>query len=141
MNSYSTIFKNNSIDYIKLPSLIHFTSLSLPMTSNPPFGYLIVWLFETGSVFCTFYNLVPLICLTIGCCWFIIAFMKDIMIEMTKLNRAFKLARHNTWELKVRFCNIIELYSEVKQLSKNLKLRNIFSIKNCNQFSYFYFYF
>lgn len=102
----------------KLPSYFYmFAFPRLPFKSYPPFGYLIVWPIEYLSVFCSYASLPALMCFTVGSCWLVIAFMTDIMSDLTKLNRVCKNARHDAWELKVRFRNIIQSYSEVKELS------------------------
>lgn len=95
-------------------ALCHFR---LPFKSHPPFGYLIIWLIDFVAVFFTFACLAPLMSYAAGSSWAIIAFVTDIMNDVTKINRICKVTRQNTWEIKVRFCNIIQLYSEVKQLS------------------------
>lgn len=102
----------------KLPSYFHMCAfLRLPFKSHPPFGYLIVWPVEYLSVFCAYASLPALMCFAVGSCWLVIAFMADIMSDLAKLNRACKNARHDAWELKVRYRNIIQSYSEVKELS------------------------
>lgn len=120
--------------------LIRFQSYEsrFPFESYPPFGYLIVLLCETGSSFCILSCLSPLICLAIGSCWTIITFMTDIMHDLSRMNRACKVVPQVAWELKKRFYDVIQLYSEVKQLSENFALF-LFKIRsNCNKLLRFY---
>lgn len=56
----------------------------------------------------------------IGMIWLMIAFVKDFSDDLLKLH--IRRASHqNRWKLKVRFRNIIQLHSEVKQLSQKRK--------------------
>lgn len=44
--------------------------------------------------------------------------MKDLLNDLSKLNKSCQKARRqNSWELKTRVCNVIQLYSEVIRLS------------------------
>lgn len=88
----------------------------IPFKWMPPFGYLLVWLIEILSVFCVLFVLVPMMSTAIGSCWMIIAFIKDILNELTKLNSVCRATHKNLWELKKRLCNIVQLYSETKEL-------------------------
>lgn len=85
----------------------------------PPLGYLICWLLEAISEFCLFFYIVPNLCLLVGTSWLLIAFLKDISNDLLKLYVHRKCHQYR-WELNVRFCQIIQLYSDVKQLSKKI---------------------
>lgn len=99
-----------------LPFLFDFFP-SLPYKSHPPVGYLIAWLIETVSNCSLALCLVPLMCHTISACWLIISFIKDIAADLEEWNNGSVQNQH---ELKVRFRNTIQLYSNVKELSTNL---------------------
>lgn len=91
----------------------------LPFKRSPPIGYILVWFFDAISICCVIFVIVPVLALGIGLCWLIIAFIKDILNELARLNSFCQAARKNVWELKMRFCTIIQLYSETKELSEN----------------------
>lgn len=83
----------------------------------PPLGYLICWLLEAVSEFCLFFYLIPILCLLVGTSWLLIAFLKDISDDLLKLY-IHRECHQYRWELNARFRRIIQLYSEVKQLSE-----------------------
>lgn len=87
-----------------------------PYKQIPPLGYLLCWLFQTELAFCAGFSVVSTLCLMVGSCWLIMAFVKDISNDLLKLYMGRASYRYR-WELKVRFCSIIQLYSELKQLS------------------------
>lgn len=82
----------------------------------PPLGYLMCWLIESASMFCIIFYLVPILCLLVGMSWLMIDFVKAITDDLLKMY--IRRASQYRWELKVRLCNIIQLHSEVKQLSE-----------------------
>lgn len=76
------------------------------------------WLLECIQYYCAATFLASNLCLMVGTCWLIITFVKDIFDDLLKLNMRRASRRHGR-ELKTRFCYIIQLYAEVKQLSLN----------------------
>lgn len=94
-----------------------FAPYRFPYKQMPPLGYLVSWLIEFMATFCLGCYIVPNLCLLIGTSWLMIAFVKDISDELLKLNIRRASHRHR-WELKVRFCSVVQLYADVKQLSK-----------------------
>lgn len=64
-------------------------------------------------------------CLAIGICWLVIFFIADIENDLSNLNDRENV-RQNVQELKVRFCNIIQLFSEVKQLRNSASIFGYF---------------
>lgn len=89
----------------------------LPYESHPPVGYLIVWIIEFTSNLGLPLCLVPLMCHTIGKCHLINSFLKDIIEDLSDWNDGIN-DNQNDLELKVRLGNIIQLYANVKELSK-----------------------
>lgn len=89
---------------------------SLPFDWHAPCGYLIAFLAQTIESFCTVYSACPILCIVVGSCWLFIAFVKDLTSELPVLNAAIKSADER--QLNVNFCEIIKLYSDVKQLSE-----------------------
>lgn len=56
----------------------------------------------------------------IGSCWFIILFIKDILNDLTALNRIAKETGTSARELRARFREIVQLYSEAKEFIRQI---------------------
>lgn len=92
----------------------------LPFDWHTPSGYLIAFLAQTIESFFTVYSACPILCIVVGSCWLFIAFVRELTSELPTLNAAIKSSderRH--LHVKKQLCEIIELYSDVKQLSGN----------------------
>lgn len=89
----------------------------IPLTWKPPFGYLMMWFVESASLFCVFLPALPLMCLSIGFSWLILAVLNEITIHLSdlKINRVATLKRRKR-ELKMHLYKIIHLHSHLKQL-------------------------
>lgn len=61
----------------------------------------------------------PIICILIGSCWLIIAFVKDITNDLSNFKIIEMRLIKNRAELKVRFFNMIRFYSDAKELGEN----------------------
>lgn len=121
----------------------------LPLGLVPPFGYFICWCIEAAAIFCVFSTTIPLTCTFMGGCWLFYSIIKDISRDLSHLNpkprsttitTSSKLTSPskirslstsvitstssqshplNDRELKVQFCSIVKLYSELEELSLN----------------------
>lgn len=100
--------------------------LRIPFKWTPPLGYIFVWQMTAISLFCVIFVIIPLMSFGIGSCWLMILFIKDILNDLTKLSQITKKSNKIAWELKVRLCNVVQLYSEAKELSGAF-LFNLFS--------------
>ena len=67
--------------------------------------------------FCVVIAVVPSISLLIGLPWVFSTFAEDITHELAFLNGKNLSSYRNGSEFKKRFCNSIELYSDLKELS------------------------
>ena len=76
-------------------------------------------MFYIVGVFCVIYAAVPSICFYTGSCLLIDSFVKDIKNDLNIL-RVKKSHSHKTdgVEFKVHLFKIVQVYSEVKELSK-----------------------
>lgn len=96
--------------------LLIIVSYRFPYKQMQPWGYLMCWLLEFLETFSISLYLVPNVCLLIGICWLLIAFVKDISDDLLKLN--IRRASHgHRREVTVRFRSVVQLHAEVKQLS------------------------
>lgn len=94
-----------------------------------PFGYLIEFFIQCGSTFSVLFIIVAAICHFIGTCWIFVAIIQDISNELHTLN-ADEESHPNEREWKERLNNIIQLHSDVKQLSEiRINLSNKINIK------------
>lgn len=114
--------QKNRLMQFSLIIITEIFNFSLPYKSHPPFGYLIVWLIEFVSNLGLPLSLVPLMCHTIGVCWLIISFIKDLTNDFSNWNG---VDNHlNAQEFKARLRNTVQLHSNVKQLSKKCGFSN-----------------
>lgn len=96
--------------------------LRFPFNWKTPLGYLIALLFETIAQFCVQVMQVPISCFFIGTCWFAMAFIDDILNDVTILNGYAKRMR-NAWKVQKQFYFIVQNIADVQQLS--IKLESI----------------
>lgn len=90
--------------------------LSFPLDLKTPFGYLIALLFETIAMFWVNLGSVPIGCFLVGSCWLIVAFVDDIINDLTILNNYGKSMR-DYWKLKQQLYFIVQNIADAKQLS------------------------
>lgn len=90
----------------------------VPFDWRNPIGYLIVVCILLAGTYATFICVMPIVVFLIGCCWLFIAFVKDISNDLPLLNE-FKTCDRQIQQQRIEaFCNIIELFSDAKQLSR-----------------------
>lgn len=85
----------------------------LPFDWKTPFGYFIAVVPQAIDVFCVVFNVPPIIGFMYGSCSLIIAFIEDITSEFKALAINERM-KPNFMKMKKRFCNIIQLYTDVK---------------------------
>ena len=96
-----------------------FTSNRLPFDWKTPFGYVIATIFITIATFAVLYALTLTLSFYASSCFLFNSFAKDITNNLSVLivvEQSHRSHRH----LKEYLCKIIQLNSNVKQLSKNL---------------------
>lgn len=96
--------------------LLLFVPKRLPFGWRTPLRYLIAVLPQAAGVFCIVFNVAPVVGFMFGTCLLVIAFIEDITGEFRALGANAEMAK-NYMATKKRFCHILQLYSEVKQLS------------------------
>lgn len=104
------IATKNSIQYffVMIPRLL--------VNWKTPFGYLIEFFIQCGATYSVLFSTVTATCHLIGSCWIIVEFVRDISNELIELNDNTK-SEHIECELKERLINIIQLHTDVNQLS------------------------
>lgn len=90
----------------------------MPFSLKTPFGYACALFIEITGETGTIYVVTSMLCYAIGTIWIIKSFINDItntlkMLKMDKKSTAFE----NCLKLKRRFCDIIQNFSNAKQLS------------------------
>lgn len=93
-----------------------FCNLRLPFNWKTPFGYLIALLFETVAMFGVNLGSVPIGCFLLGTCWLVMAFVDDIINDISILNGYGKSMR-DAWKVKPQFHFIVQNIADAKQLS------------------------
>lgn len=68
---------------------------------------------NSSAGFSAFFGSALNICLLIGSCWFLIAIVKDIKNDLRKKDQGHQLTKQS-------YCNIIQMYSNARELSVNL---------------------
>lgn len=104
-----------------------FLHLRLPFNWRTPFGYLIAFLCEFASAYATCLYSGALGNLLVSSCYVEICIVKDITIDLIAMNRCEKF-EGNQMEIRMRFCDVVQLYSDAKQLSRNHHITSIFNL-------------
>lgn len=101
----------------------------LPFNWQTPRGYLFTEPVVSAIYFVLFLCLVPTIGYYAGSCALFITFVEDITNDLKHLN--IKKRRNQNWnEMRAAFCKIIQLHSEVKQLSEQNLIIKTHMLKN-----------
>lgn len=87
----------------------------LPFDWRTPFGYLLAYSSQAAGVFCICYNGTPAVGFMIGSSLLFISFIEDLTTEFQSMSASGPSSNQNGTEVKKNFCNIIQLYSDVKQ--------------------------
>lgn len=100
--------------------------MMLPSIWKTPIGYAIVMLDivlgDAFSILCA----IPTICFCLGSGWFLMSFAEDITNDLRHLNVNKKpRLPDDRRELRLKFCKIIQLYTDVKELSDMFKRRKM----------------
>lgn len=106
----------NRWNWIIFPLLFLLLLQRLPFNAKTPIGYIFFLIFNSSVAFCVLFSIMPAICFLTGSCWLFILFAKDITNDLKLLEINGKLKR-NRAEGKRRFCRIVRVYSDVKELS------------------------
>lgn len=85
--------------------LIFNISSRLPFDLNSPL--------QCATAFSALFCAAQIICLLIGTCWLLIAIVKDIKSDLRKIDQSHLVTYQG-------FCNIIQMYSDARELSANL---------------------
>lgn len=80
-----------------------------------PFGYLLAMISEGAGILYTLHTVTTIICYLAASCRSFVAFLKDIQNDVPLLNVC-----ETPNDDHKRLCNIIQLYSDVKELSEIL---------------------
>lgn len=93
----------------------------LPYNWRTPLGYLVTLIIQTVASLSCILSIVPAICLLVGLCWLIISFVEDVTNDLNALNIGQNTERSRRI-MKERFCSIIQLHMELKQLSIAIRM-------------------
>lgn len=88
---------------------------SLPFDWKTPRGYVFAYIFEITAFYCSQFVFLPVFGFYLGFCWLIISFVKDIANDLDQLT--LNECQSDNDQTTGVFCEIVELYSEVKQFS------------------------
>lgn len=107
-----------------LENIHHFISESFckciyrfPFDWRTPLGYVFAIIFVIIAGACTQIFISLILCFHVGFCWLIISFVKDITTDLNVLTNQGGQSRK---QLIKKFYEIMDLYSNVKQLSRDL---------------------
>lgn len=96
----------------------------LPFDTNSSVGFFATLLFQTVAVFAAECFLTPVVCLFIGSCWCIVAFLKDIATDVSTL-RERKILHLNEQKLTERFYNFVRFHADVEELSVDIPIEAV----------------
>lgn len=100
-----------------------FCYLRFPFNWRTPFGYFIAYSIQCATAFTALCCFIPLLCFLFGSCYLFITFVEDITIDLCHFNATVS-TKYSEKMLTKNFCNIIQLHSDVKELSNILDNRN-----------------
>lgn len=72
--------------------------------------------YETMAIFWVNLGTVPIACFLLGSCWFAMAFVDDIMNDVSVLNSCGNW-HEDVWKVKQQFHFIVQNIADAKQLS------------------------
>lgn len=91
----------------------------LPFNWQTPCGYLIALLTQFAAAFAVLSSASAVLGFLVGSCLLFIDTVRDITTDLKLLNDDQSSSeRSNNQRIKVRFCNIVKIYSNAKQLSR-----------------------
>lgn len=89
----------------------------MPFNWKTPFGYCITMLIQSTDVYYSGLCGLPIVCFLIGGCYLLKTIVNDITNDLFRLNTVQKSEKDRI-NTKILFCNIIQNFSDTKQLSK-----------------------
>lgn len=95
----------------------NFVFWRLPIDRNSFFGYMIFVIFQSIGYFCTTYTNVPTIGLYVGACWLFIDFVKDVTANVLNQIVGIGKSKKAKSQMKIHFYRMVQIYTDVKQLS------------------------
>lgn len=98
-------------------------------------GYAIAVLGQFAAAFCTCLYCSSVVSFLIGSCLLLTCIAKDVSIELSIINNS-EICKETTTEMKKRFCDVVQLHADAKQLSGN-QIYSLFS--EVYEFDSFYF--
>lgn len=109
--------------------MLVFVYFRVPFDWRSPFGYIMYLMFYVPGIFCVIYAAVPPICFYAGSCLLFIAFVQDIEDDLNVLMVKNSDGTHDA-KLKAQFFEIVQVYSEVKELGYLVFCLNNSNISN-----------
>lgn len=91
-----------------------------PIDWRDPFGYLIAFIAQTGTMFGFLVACSPALCLFIGFCWLSMAFVADIEDKVSQWNESNE-QKESLTKIYKQLSKIIQFHTDAKELSTNGK--------------------
>lgn len=91
----------------------------LPFNWRTPLGYLVAIFAQSAGTYAAIISGVTSIAFFICSCWLFVCIAKDITTDLPLLDCS-KKSKPDDPTMKQRFCTIIQMYSDARQLSKSL---------------------
>lgn len=108
--------------------LTYFSHSRFPLKWRTPFGYLVAFLIESGAAFAAISSFIPMLSFLSGSCLLFVSFIKDTTADLWLFNVTDPKKSDN--KVKVPFFNIIQMHSELKELSWNTRSIESIGIKS-----------
>ena len=126
------IHRNNKLSQISV-----FNFLRLPFNWKTPSGFAIAFTFYTAVSYTLLFSFVPIAILFIGTFILFISFIKNILNDLQQFKELRKKSQKNK---RMRlFCNIIQDFSSIKQLSIPFVLLSILTHLSYISLNYFFY--
>lgn len=88
----------------------------MPFNWRTPLGYLIAYVSESSAIYSALFCATPIICFLFGLCLFCVSMVKDLSADLS-LSIVGGTSKPNRDQLKKSFCQIVQSFVDVKQLS------------------------
>lgn len=101
----------------------------VPYSWKTPYGYFFMLVTAAIDCFCTTSACTATICLIIGSSWVLITVAKDITNKLVHLSTIIDSSNTNERQINKQFYKIVELFSNLKELSVKTHLNDTSNIQ------------
>ena len=110
----------------------------MPFDWKTPWGYPLAWIVQASGIYAEAMSSTPFVGSIIAFCWLFISTAKDIVSDLEVLNHV-ENSREGRIEAVRKFCDIIHVYTDAKELSVQKRLKEKFHPSYIRKFAIVFF--